>query len=188
MPEPIVNNPAANDPKPGTSDPQGDPKPTETKTWDEVLKGLPEDQQKLYNEHTIALNNTIKATRDERDEARNLLREALKKAETGSEAEKSLQEALGRIDLLDKRANFAEQAIKPEIGCRNVRAAFALAQASDLFKKNGVPDCDAIKKEAPELFGPLIPEGNGGSGTDGDQTAPVDMNQWIRDRAGIKST
>lgn len=157
------------------------------KTWEEVLKGLPEDQQKLYTEHTTGLQNAVKATRDERDDLAKQIKDLLPKAEKGSELEKSLTEALGKLDDADKRANFAEQAIKPEIGCRNVKAAFALAKEGDLFKKNGDPDWEAIKKEAPELFGPLIPEGNGGSGTGDDQKPPVDMNQWIRERAGVKS-
>jgi len=146
------------------------------KSWDDVLKELPEDVKALYTEHHTGLQNSVKATRDERDDLAKQIKDLLPKAEKGSELEKSLTEALGKLDQADKRANFAEQAIKPEIGCRNVKAAFALATASDLFKKNGDPDWDALKKDAPELFGAVIPEGNGGSGTDEDDMKPENVN------------
>jgi hypothetical protein len=149
------------------------------KTWDEVLKGMPEDVQKLYNDHTSGLQNTIRATRDERDTARHELAEAAKKAEKGSELEKSLNDALAKLDAAEKRATFAEQAIQPENGCNNVKAAFALAVVDDLFKKNGEPDWEAIKKAAPQLFGALVPDGNGGEGTNND-SKPADMNARIR--------
>lgn len=152
---------------------------TQAKTWDELLKGMPEEVQKSYTEHTQGLQNTVKATREERDELRTQMADALKKVEKGSELETSLTTALSKLDLAEKRANFAEQAIKPEIGCRNVKAAFALATASDLFKKNGDPDWEFIKKEAPELFGSPVPDGNPGNGTGQDGT-PLTMNELIR--------
>ena len=157
-----------------------------TQTWDDILKTLPEEQQKLYTDYTSGLHNSVKATRDERDDLKNQVEEALKKAEKGSELEKSLTETLSKLDKAERRANFAEQAIQPEIGCRNVRAAFATAQADDLFRKNGDPDWDAIKKAAPELFGPVIPDGDAGKGTEKDAHQTADMNVAIRRMAGRK--
>jgi hypothetical protein len=153
-------------------------------TWEQYLEGQPEEIKKLYGEHTTSLSNAVKATRDERDDLSRQIKDLLPKAEKGSELEASLNEALKKLEISDKRANFAEQAIKPEIGCRNVKAAFALAQASDLFKKNGDPDWDAIKKEAPELFGSLIPDGDGGSGTQDEGKGAVSMNDRIRKATG----
>lgn len=153
--------------------------PAPAKTWDEVLKGMPEDVQKLYNEHTQGLQNTVKATREERDTLRSQVADALKKAEKGSELETTLTDTLVKLDAATKRSDFIEEGIKPEIGCHNLKAAFAVATAQDLFKKSGAPDWDAIKKEVPELFGPIIPNANGGDGTQTPQ-APVDMNSRIR--------
>ena len=158
-----------------------------TQSWEDVLKALPKEQQALYEAHTQGLQNSVRATRDERDGLKNQLQEALKKAEKGSEFEKNLTESLEKVNSLEKRANFAEQAIKPEIGCRNVKAAFALALAEDYFRKNGDPDWEAIKKEAPELFGAIIPDANGGNGTGGGGNGATDMNAIIRGSVGQKN-
>jgi hypothetical protein len=156
----------------------------DAQTWEKFLEGQPEEIKKLYGEHTKGLNNAVEATRKERDTlAKQIRDDLLPKAEKGSELEKSLTEALGKLELADKRANFAEQAIKPEIGCRNVKSAYATALQYDLFKKNGDPDWELIKKEAPELFGPLIPNANAGNGTE-DTTPPVDMNEFLRQATG----
>jgi len=169
--------------KPGDTTTTATP-PATTQTWEKFLEGQPEEIKTLYGEHTKGLQNTVEATRKERDTlAKQIRDDLLPKAEKGSELEKSLTEALGKLELADKRANFAEQAIKPEIGCRNPKVAFALATASDLFKRNGDPDWEAIKKEAPELFGPLIPNANAGNGTE-DTTPPVDMNEFLRQATG----
>jgi len=153
------------------------------RVWDEVLKGLDPEDQKLYAEDVAGLKATVQSTRDERDGFEKQLKALLPKVEKGSETEKALQEALGGLEKTNKRANFLEQAIKPEIGCQNPKAAYAVALQYDLFKKNGDPDWEAIKKETPESFGSQIPESNGGSGTKSTET-PVDFNTLIRQATG----
>jgi len=153
------------------------------KSWDDVLKEMPEDAKALYNEHTAGLQNTVKATRDERDDLAKQIKDLLPKAENGSELEKSLTEALGKMESSNKRADFVEQAIKPEIGCRNIKAAYAVALQYDLFKKNGDPDWDLIKKESPESFGVIIPDGDGGNGTETKIKTNDDFNAELRRRA-----
>ncbi|PKO03050.1 MAG: hypothetical protein CVU43_04525 [Chloroflexi bacterium HGW-Chloroflexi-5] len=160
----------------------------QAKSWDDVLKEMPEETKALYEQHTTGLKNTVQATRDERDGLKKQLEKLLPDVEKGSKAEAALTEALGKLEMADKRANFAEQAIKPEIGCRNVKAAFALATASDLFKKNGDPDWESIKKEAPELFGAIIPDGDAGSGAGGETKTPKtneEFNAEIRRKANL---
>jgi hypothetical protein len=171
------------EPKPGDTTTTTSP-PAAAQTWEKFLEGQPDEIKTLYGEHTKGLQNTVQATRDERDAlAKQIRDDLLPKATKGSELEVSLNDTLKKLEASDKRANFAEQAIKPEIGCRNPKVAFALATASDLFKRNGDPDWEAIKKEAPELFGPLIPNANAGNGTE-DTTPPVDMNEFLRQATG----
>ena len=151
--------------------------------FDEWIGKQPEDVKALYTQHVTGLQNTVKATRDERDALRTQLKDLLPKAEKGSELEKSLTESLGKLELAERRAAFVEDAIKPEIGCRNPKAAFLLAQADNLFDRRGSPDWAAIKAAAPELFGAPKVNANAGDGTD-KQPPKADMNQYIRHMAG----
>jgi len=80
------------------------------------------------------------------------LKELLPKAEKGSELEAQLTETVSKLESAERRAAFAEQAIKPEVSCSNVKAAYALALADNLFDKDGNPDWTTIKQTAPELF------------------------------------
>jgi hypothetical protein len=153
-------------------------------TFEAWVEKQPETVKKLYDTHITGLKNTVKATREERDGLSNQLKELLPKAEKGSELEKSLLDLQSKLNASDKRANFAEEATKPEIGCSNPKAAFALANAEDLFDKRGNPDWDAIKKMAPELFGKFLPDGNAGSGSQNSGTGTQSMDDLIRIKAG----
>lgn len=153
-------------------------------TWDQYIAKQPTDVQERYEAHIVGLRNTVKSTRDERDQMAKQLREAAGKAEKGSEAEKSLTELAGRLEAAERRAAFLEDALKPEIGCRNPRAAFALAQAEGLFDRKGFPDWNAIKATAPELFGQLQAKSNAGSGTESPPAKSGGMNDYIRKAAG----
>jgi hypothetical protein len=137
----------------------------------------------LYESHVTGLKNTIKATREERDQFSRELREAAAKAEKGSEAEKRLSELAEKAEAAERRATFAEEASKPEIGCANVKAAWLVAQADNLFDRKGNPDWAAIKVAAPELFRKPTVAGHAGSGTT-DQPKGGTMNGWIRSAAG----
>lgn len=154
------------------------------KSWDEIYKALPEDQRKAYDEHVQGLNNTVKATREERNGLQEQLKALLPKAEKGSELEKALNDALVKLDAADKRSNFIEEAVKPEIGCHNLKAAYALAlsEPEKYFKRSGATDWETLKKDAPELFGPITPDGSGGEGTNNDGK-PLSMNELIRAKA-----
>lgn len=163
----------------------GDKGSNETfETW---VEKQPETVKKLYDSHITGLKNTVKATREERDGLSNQIKELLPKAEKGSELEKSLLDLQSKLNASDRRANFAEEAIKPEIGCSNPKAAFALASAEDLFDKRGNPEWDAIKKMAPELFGKSIPEGNAGNGSQNGGKGGQTMDDLIRAKSGRNS-
>ncbi len=143
----------------------------------------PDDVKAAYEQHVTGLKNTVTATRNERDDLKKQLQDLAKRAEKGSEAEKQLQNALSKIEIVERKANFMEDALRPEIGCKNPRTAYALATAEDLFTRQGTPDWAAIKEAAPELFQTKTPKGGAGSGTDGDNNK-VDMNTLIRQKAG----
>ena len=162
-------------------------------TWDEYVAGLPEDQKEivtgLYNEKNKGLLNTVKATREERDTFATQLRDAAKKAEKGSDVEKMYTEQADQLDKANKRADFYEDA--PNHECKNPKAAFKIATTDNLFTKKGLPDWEAIKEEAPELFGvavtpPRKPVGRGGAGegTDKRPAAAKGMNDLIREATG----
>ncbi len=151
--------------------------------FDEWIGKQPDNVKALYTQHVTGLQNTVKATREERDTLRTQLKDLLPKAEKGSELEKSLTESLSKLELAERRAAFVEDAVKPEIGCRNPKAAFLLAQADNLFDRRGSPDWAAIKAAAPELFGAPRVDANAGDGTD-NQPPKADMNNYIRRMAG----
>ena len=138
----------------------------------------------LYEQHTAGLRNTVKATRDERDALTKQVKDLLGKSEKGSQAEKDLTAALAKMETAEKRATFAEDAVRPEIGCSNPKLAYILAVDGDLFDRKGNPDWAAIKTAAPELFRKAnIPNGDAGNGTN-QPNGKADMNQVLRGALG----
>ena len=159
-------------PKPETNQPE------DFEAW---LEKQDDKVKELYKTHTSGLKSALEKERDEKKMLSGQLKELLPKAEKGSELEIKLSETLTKMEAAEKRASFVEQAIKPEIGCVNVKAAYALALADDLFDKNGKPDWNSIKQTAPELFR-KAGSTDGGAGGD---TPPVnDINAAIRRATG----
>ena len=151
--------------------------------WDEWLNGQPEQVKAAYTAHVTGLQNTVKATREERDGLARQIKELSGKVEKGSDAEKALTEISTKLEAAERKAAFVEEAVKPEIGCGNPKAAYALAMAENLFTRAGAPDWNAIKAAAPEFFVRPTARGNAGSGT---QEPPnkASMNDFIRRSAG----
>jgi hypothetical protein len=146
-------------------------------TQDEKVKGL------IGNRFT-ALESTVKATRGERDELAKEIKTLAKAQAEGSDARKSLDELSAKFEQTERRADFMEEAIKPEIQCRNPRAAWLLAQAEGHFDKSGRPNWTAIRAEAPELFGAPTANANAGAGTQQKPAAASSMNDFIRSKGG----
>lgn len=159
---------------------------TTNETFDAFMAKQPENVRKLYDGHITGLKNTVDATRKERDDFSKQIKDLLPKVEKGSEAEKTILDLQAKQLVSDKRANFMDEAIKPEIGCSNLKAAWALAVADDLFDKRGNPDWAALKLAAPELFrGKKSPDGDGGNGSRGNNNTTVSMDDRIRLAAGV---
>ena len=151
--------------------------------FDEWIGTQDESIKTAYEEHTTGLKNTVTATRQERDTFAKQIKELSSKAEKGSDLEKLLNATKSDLEAAEKRAVFSEEAVKPEIGCSNPRAAFLLAAADDLFDRRGNPDWKAIKEAAPELFGKTNnTQTHAGTGA-GTQPKPAgSMNDFIRQR------
>ena len=162
--------------------PEGETPPT----WDAWLEAQPEQVKTLYSQHSAGLLNTVKATRSERDEMAKQIKQLAKGQAEGSEAKKALEEMGAQLERTERRASFLEDAMKPEIQCRNARAAWLLAEAESLFTKKGEPDWDAIKREAPELFGMPNANANAGVGTGQPPPSKKNMNDFIRAASGRK--
>jgi hypothetical protein len=153
-------------------------------SWDAFLGAQPEDVKALYTTHVTGLQNAVKATRQERDDFAKQVKDLLPKAEKGSELEKSLLDFTSKLEVAERRAIFAEEAARPEIGCTNPKLAWTLAQSEGLFDRKGAPDWEAIKGAAPELFRKPGAAGNAGAGTGGSGNGKLDMNQMLRNAAG----
>jgi hypothetical protein len=111
------------------------------------------------------------------------LRDATAKLENGSLVRSELEQTVAKLDLLERRASFYEEALSQ--GVANARLAFLAAQESGSFEKGGKVAWDKLKAEYPELFAasgkPAATNAGAGAGS---QPGKVDMNSMIRRRAG----
>lgn len=125
----------------------------------------------------------VKALRQEAAQYRTQLKELAAKAEKGSELEKQLQQMIIEKDSSDRRAAFFESASAPGVGCINPKAAYLVASAEGLFRKDGTPDWPALQTTIPELFR-RPGQANAGAGTGAPPPAQPSMNDFIRRAAG----
>lgn len=144
----------------------------------------PDTVKQAIESSTASLHNALKAEREERKALARQLREATAQAETGSDLRRQLEELSSKHEQAERKAAFLEDAIKPEIGCSNPRAAFLVATAEGLFDRRGDPDWKAIKAAAPELFQRKLPTGNAGAGQNSPPARASSMNDLIRQAAG----
>lgn len=156
-------------------------------TWESFLESQPAEIKALYETHSAGLLNTVKATRQERDDLGKQLKALAKKQEEGSELQTQLSKLGEQLEAAERKADFLELATNPAVECLNPSAAWVIAQAQELFDKKGAPDWAAIKAAAPQLFGKAHVNHNAGTGTHGDNlpgSQQSDMNSWIRQEAG----
>lgn len=161
---------------------------TEYGSFDEYLSTLEEPIVKLYEENISGLKNALESERENRRKLSEQVKKLNPLAEKGSEIEqkltetvKLLEEAEQRSVELQRRALFAEQAIRPEVSCSNVRAAYALAVSEGSFDRDGNPDWDRLREIAPELF-KTTSQTNAGNNS---KPKPHDINAAIRRAAGM---
>ena len=164
-----------------TTEPQTGATPESFEAW---LEGQDEGIKGLVSKRFETLENTVRATRDERDNLSKQIKTLAKSQAEGSEAKTQLEAISAQLEETERRAAFLEEAYKPELACRNPKAAYLLAKAEGLFDKKGLPDWAALKREAPELFGAPVANANAARGTQNPPAKPSDMNSWIRNKAG----
>jgi len=165
---------------------QGAGSETPPPTWETVLAALPEEQRKLYEQHTQGLRTALQSEREQHQDLARQLREATGKLEAGSETRQQLEQLTGQIEVANRRADFFEQATQPEIGCSSPRLAWLAAQEVEAFDRRGNVNWAVLKEQFPELFGQGTkkpPPGNAGSGTS-NPPAKQGMNAFIRQQAG----
>lgn len=152
-------------------------------TFDTWYGGLDATAKGLLDSHTNGLKTALQSERMQRQDLARQIADLQKSAAKGSDLEKQLTTLQASLTATERKAAFVEDAIRPEIGCVNVKAAYALAIADDLFDRQGRPDWNALKATAPELFrkpGPGSADGGAGNG----QKQNVSMNDIIRRAAG----
>ncbi len=172
----------------GTGDAGGDdggkPSPTYA-TWYEALDALPKG---LIDTHIAGLKSALKSQSDQRKALAKQLRDASAKLEKGSDAQKALDGISAKLEVAETRAQFYEDASRPEIGCSDVGLAYLAAISDELFDGRGTVDWDELKKTHPVLFGkPKMPRGDAGTGGGQQGTKKVSMNDWIRAAAGRRT-
>lgn len=154
-------------------------------TFEGWLREQTEEVQGLIGDHIQGLRSALQSEREQRREFERQLREATEQLEEGSEARQALESMTSDLEAANRRADFYEDAARPEVGCSNPRLAFVAAHEIDAFDRKGNPDWDAIKGQFPELFGSTAPPGNAGSGAGQQDGTPVGgMNSFIRRAAG----
>lgn len=159
--------------------------PTQSATpesFEAWLEGQDEKVKGLVSKRFEALENTARVRKEEREALADQLKDLKKKK--GDELQAAIDDVSAKLEAAERRASFIEEAIKPEIECKNPGAAWVIAKAQDLFDKRGLPDWKAIKEAAPELFGKPIANANAGAGTGTKPEPHKDMNAFIRKAAG----
>lgn len=152
-------------------------------TYESWYAGLDAPTKALVDNGTAGLKSALQSERTERANLARQIADLQKGATKGSDLEKQLTDLQNTLTATERRANFVEDAIRPEVGCVNVKAAFALATAEDLFDRQGRPDWNALKSAAPELFR-RAGAGSADGGAGNRQMPAVGMNEMIRRAAG----
>lgn len=183
---PNTNSQPAQQPPASETPASETPASVEPQSWDAWLEGQDDQVKTLYTKHTEGLLNTVKSVRSERDDFAKQIKALAKQQTEGSAAQQSLTEMAEKLEKTERRAAFLEDAMKPEVQCKNPRAAFLLAEAEGLFTKRGEPDWTAIRAAAPELFGAVNANANAGNGTKTAPKSTFDMDDYIRAKVNKK--
>lgn len=157
-------------------------------TFESWLAGQDETVKGLYSSHTAGLKKALDAERSRGKDLEKELRDAAKKLETGSDAQKRLTEMANQLSEATSRAAFYEGA--PTAGVRNVAAAYKLAVADGLVV-DGKVNFDSLRTSYPELFEADASQkskakGNAGDGTNNSAAGGDSVNSFIRKAAGYR--
>jgi len=158
--------------------------PEDFEKW---LKKQDGDVQKMFGEYTAGLKSALEKERENRKSLEDEVRDLAGKAENGSDMQGRLETLTEKMEAESRKLGFYESAHKAGVG--NLKLAYMLAEADDMFDKKGGVDFGVMSEEYPELFsgGGKSPQGDAGSGRgdgqpDGDEGEG--MNRYIRAAAG----
>jgi hypothetical protein len=157
-------------------------------SFDEWLeKNGDETAKSLFKAHVAKLENTVTATREERDAAHGQLKNIKKLFGTDPEKAKAELDRMEReLGDATRKASFLEEASDPTLKCLNPKAAWALAISGNFFRASGQTDWAALKEIAPQIFGDKpAPKTDAGNGTAEKQKVGtgLTMNDLIRRKA-----
>ena len=144
-------------------------------TFEAWLEGQSDEIKSRFEQGTQGLRSALKSERESTKTLSGQLKDLQGKVDADSDAAKQIETLQQQLADSEKKRAEAERketfsAAAAGAGCANAKAAYVIAVSGDLFKRDGSPDWEAIKQEAPELFGKQ-PKGNAGSGTGGDPNA-----------------
>lgn len=136
----------------------------EVKTaFEDWLDSQPDETKTLIQERFSSLENSVKATRTERDGYSKELKELSKKLGKDNEATTHINELTAKLDKSEKKAAFIEDASNN--GCKRPSVAYTIAEAEQFYTEDGLPDWDKIREAVPELFTAQSLNTDAGSGT-----------------------
>jgi len=161
-------------------------------TWETWLAGQEDAVRSavtpLYEAHTQGLRSALETERQQRKDLAKKLAEATQQMEAGSQARTQLEQVSAQLTEAQRRAEFYDDAARPEVGCANPRLAYLAAVESQAFDSLGNPDWKVLKERFPELFRVVpqrAPAINAGAGNQAPK--PFDMNTALRQAAGRNS-
>jgi hypothetical protein len=169
------------DPLTPTTDPTQSTQSPSYETFEAYLETVPEEIKTLYATHTSGLKSALDNERNSRKLAETSLRDLAKKAEKGSELEKTLTQQADELSKLQTQSTFYDKA--HAAGVRNLKLAFMAAREMGLVSDKGDCDFAKLKTEMPELFIVNPPPGNAGNGS-AQQVQRTDMNNVLRGAFG----
>lgn len=163
-------------------------------TWEAWLAARPEAErtviQALHDAHTSGLKTALDNERDERKRLAKELQTAADKLKDGDASKQQLTEMADKLHAASAKADFFQDAARPEIGLTDPEAAWIIASAKgDAFRdRRGNIDFELLKAAHPGLFRqaapPKPPKGNAGDGVQGEQPRSVTMNDYLRSGLG----
>lgn len=161
-------------------------------TWDTWLAQQPEEQRKvvegLYGKQTAGLQSALRSERETRKSQEAQIRDLAGKAGKDTELQQQLTQQADALAATNRRADFYEQAVKPEHGVADLALAWLVIEkhTDDFVDKRGSVDFKLLRERHPSLFAQPkpAPKVNAGTGTQKDNTGNGNMNDFIRSAAG----
>lgn len=156
----------------------------ETPTFEDWIASQDETVKGLLDTHTAGLKSALEKERDRAAKLEKSLREAAKKQEAGSAAQKELEQLADNLAIAKRENAFIVAAYKA--GVNDPELALLAAERAGLIHQDGTADFTRLKETYPQLFGkvPQQTAGNAGNGTGNPPTTQKDMNAAIRTMAG----